>query len=326
VTPRRRLALVAAALATASVLSWSVLDVPASSAAGKTIFIHKISTGYYREGSTRPVFILALGSDHVSLFNPRPGPPDRGNADSIHIISIDPATRSGTIVGIPRDTWISNDHGYTGKINGAMGAGGPDEMLRVVEDLTGVTFDYYVLTSFDGFYNAVNALHGLVVDVPYNMRDSYSHANFRKGIQVMDGYSALAFARNRHDTPDGDFSRSFNQGLVMLGGLRKARADFFDDPGELLNYLAVFFRSVQTDLPIGEAIDLAMLVSTVRPESFTNIVAPGYPAMVGAASIVRLYPKAFPIFHDVADDGLLNGSAPGSTAIPSSPSPSPSAS
>ena len=43
---------------------------------------------------------------------------------------IDPATRSGTIVGIPRDTYVNIPGKGKAKINTAMGSGGPELLMR----------------------------------------------------------------------------------------------------------------------------------------------------------------------------------------------------
>lgn len=312
---RRRFTVAIATLTTASLGAWGILATLPSAAVAKPILIRKVSHGFYHQEPDHPIYILALASDQGAPRYKRGGNIKEGRSDSIHIIAINPKTRSGSIVGIPRDTFVSMD-GFTGKINGAMAAGGPDKMVKIVEDLSGVKFDYYVITSFDGFEDAVNEIGGIVVDVPYDMRDGFSNAFFKKGQQVLGGYQALAFARNRHSTPNGDFSRSENQGLVMLGAMRRARAEAFKNPGVLLKYLRIFFKYVATDIPVDEALQLAILSTQVQTQDMTNIVVDGYSAMEGGASIVKLTPKGFGTLHDVADDGLLNGSASDAQARP----------
>ncbi len=302
----RRLVLLMAALWTASMLLWSTLGVAPAAGKAKPVLITRVSHGFYRTEPGRPVFILALGSDAGSPRYDREGPADRGRADSIHIIAINPERKAGTIIGIPRDTLVSGG-GYRGKINGALAAGGPELMVKVVEDLSGITFDYSILTSFEGFEDMINELGGVVVDVPYDVDDPISNADFKKGQQVLGGYQSLAFSRNRYDAPNGDFSRSENQGLILLGALRRARAETFKDPGVFLKYLRIFFKYVQTDLSVAEALDLGMLATRIQTQDVRNVVID---ARIGTtedgASVVRATQRALRMMRDVADNALID--------------------
>ena len=55
------------------------------------------------------------------------------------------------------------------------------------------------------------------------MHDKASKADFEAGAQVVDGAQALAFSRTRKTLPNGDFDRSFNQGLLMLDVVRNLK-------------------------------------------------------------------------------------------------------
>src|SRR5207253_1282600 len=169
----------------------------------------------------RPLFILALVSDA------RPGQnPLRERSDSIHLIGVNLRTHQATILGFPRDSWVSIPGHGTTKINAAMTMGGPDLTVRTLEALTGIHIDFWMLTSFGGLTRMVDWIGGIDVNVPYSMHDSYSGANFKAGRIHMRGWQALAFARNRHDTPNGDFSRSENQGRLFLAALAQLGKTF----------------------------------------------------------------------------------------------------
>ena len=93
------------------------------------------------------VFVLAIGSDA------RPGSdPRRGNADSIHLLAVDPATGSGTVLGLPRDAWVEIPGRGKGKINSALRLGGPQLLAETFRKLTGLPVHYTILTGFDGFH------------------------------------------------------------------------------------------------------------------------------------------------------------------------------
>lgn len=305
-TPAKRLAALALATLLASIATWSVLSLDPASGQDKPIRIRRTHNGFYRPEPNRPLFVLAVGSDAGSPRYKREGPADRGRADSIHIIAINPEKRSGTIVGIPRDTYV-NVRGYGGRINGALAAGGMDLMVDVTEQFTGLTMDYSMLVSFEGFEDMVNELGGIVVDIPYRITDRYSHSNFEKGQQVLGGFQALAFARNRHDAPRGDFSRSENQGLIMLGALRHARAETFEDPGMFMHYLKIFFKYVDTDLSVDEALQLGLMATRLQTTDIDNIVIDGYPTTLpDGASVVRTTRNADRLFEDIEPDAVID--------------------
>jgi LCP family protein required for cell wall assembly len=247
-----------------------------------------------------PLFILALGSDA------RPGQNVlRERADSIHIIGVDRRRERATILGFPRDSWVPIPGHGRGKINSAMSIGGPTLMVRTVESLTGIRMDYWMLTSFRGLSRMVDAVGGLVLDVPYAMNDPASHANLSKGVQRLKGWQALAFARNRKDTPQGDFSRSLNQGRLFLAALAQLRSEFRSDPGRLLTWMVTGSRNLHTDLAFDTLLDLAITASQVPPSAVNNLVAPGSSGWVGSASVVFLSGRASGMYADMRADGVV---------------------
>src|SRR5437870_1883600 len=112
-------------------------------------------------------------------------------------------------------------------------------MVRTVESITGITIDFWMLTSFPGLTNLVNGIGGLTVKVPYPMHDSFSGANFHPGVQHLTGKQALAFSRDRHDVPGGDLGRSHDQGILFTAALAKLRQVFAATPGQIYNWIAV---------------------------------------------------------------------------------------
>jgi LCP family protein required for cell wall assembly len=249
----------------------------------------------------KPIFVLLLGSDA------RPGEPvDRERTDSIHILAINPAKHRASIVGFPRDLYVELPGRGTDKINTAMFYGGIDLAVNTVEQLTGITLDYWALTSFQGFQGMINGIGGLTVDVPFAMHDTYSRADFEPGVQKLDGGQALAFARDRHSLPEGDFGRSENQGRLMISSLMQFRKEFRKDPSRLLTWLGAGLRNLQTDVPIDQLLSLSFTASSINPKHVVNIVVPGTVGMSGNQSVVNLAPDAQTIFDDLKNDGLIS--------------------
>ena len=246
----------------------------------------------------KPIFILILGSDS------RPGTPlEKGLCDSIHILGINPAEKRATLVGIPRDSYVPLSTGGTNKINVALAQGGAKGMVATVENLTGVRFDYYMITGFDGMTRIFDALGGISIDVPYSFQ-GHEGTSFPEGTQTLNGARALEFSRTRKTLSHGDFDRSMNQGRILLAALAQFEAEFRKDPSALFKWIAVGSRNVATDVPLDELLTLAFASADFGPRRLTNLVAVGSIGTAGGASIVNL-PSPNPVFKDVAADGFI---------------------
>ncbi len=269
-------------------------------------------------------FVLVLGSDA------RSGDPAAARADSIHVLALDPVARKGTIVGIPRDSYVDIPGHGKRKINEALPLGGPALAVRTVRNLTGMPITYYLLTAFEGFRDIIADLGGVDAHVPYDMNDADSGAFFQRGWHRMDGGRALAFTRNRH-VPAGDFARSENQGRLMLDVLKKLRAET-SAREQVEMWVRILFRRVRLDMSFEEGVRLGVLGRVTAASQLINVVAPGSTGNAGGASVVFLGDQARALFDDVRADAVANGSYPkfgpgpppdDSTEPEPSPSPSP---
>jgi LCP family protein required for cell wall assembly len=249
----------------------------------------------------RPLFVLALGSDA------RPGQdPLRQRSDSIHLIGVNLATHRATILGFPRDSWVPIPGFGTNKINSAMADGGPSLTVRTVEQLTGITIDLWLLTTFDGIKNMVNAIGGVTVDVPYPMHDSFSGANFEPGVQHMRGGAALAFARDRHDVPGGDLSRSRDQGILLQSALTKFRKVFAKDPSQLFRWIGIGWRNVRSNLSVPTLVQLGLTTTHVPTVNVNNLVVPAAGGTVGSSSVVFIQPAARSWYAQMRATGVVS--------------------
>jgi LCP family protein required for cell wall assembly len=259
------------------------------------------------------LFILVAGSD----ARPR-GDIRRTRADSLHLLAVNPRTLEGTVMGFPRDSWVDIPGHGAGKINTALQLGGPDLLAETVRHLTGLPVHYYVLTSFPGLAGMVDELGGVDVHVDRRMNDSASGARFEPGWHHFNGNEALAFCRDRHDVPNGDFSRSENQGKVILAALAKMRSEVGDDEG-IRRWIGVLLRHVSLDVPMNEVLPLGALARRLEPEFLRNIVIPGRVGTAGSQSVVYLGEDATRIFEDLRPDAVLGSPqrAPQTTTTPS---------
>jgi LCP family protein required for cell wall assembly len=249
------------------------------------------------------VFILVAGSDarpREDLFRTR--------ADSIHLAAVNPATGEGTLLGLPRDSWVEIPGHGRDKINNALALGGPDLLAATVRRLTGLPVDYYVITGFPGLTRMVDDLGGVDVMVDRRMNDRASGARFERGWHRMSGAEALAFSRNRNDVANGDFSRSENQGRLMLSALAKMRSEVGDDAG-VARWVGVLLNYVRLDIPRDRLPALGALARRLDPARLRNVVAPGRIGSAGSQSVVYLTTAAARLFEDLRDDATVGNSS-----------------
>jgi LCP family protein required for cell wall assembly len=265
------------------------------------------------------VFVLILGSDarpNEDILATR--------SDSIHLLAINAKTGQGTIVGFPRDSYVQFPRGGRGKINDALARGGPQYVAETVRGLTGLPVDYYVITGFAGFQRMVDDAGGIDVFLDRRMNDKNSGARFERGWQHLVGGEALSLARNRGDVPNGDFSRSENQGQILLAGLGKLRSSIADD-GRLLDFLNVLRKSTRFDIPLDHLPRLAALARRLDPARINNVVLPGRIGYAGQASVVYLTQDAPRLFDDLRDDAVIGPADAAGRPDPVTPAPGPGA-
>lgn len=259
--------------------------------------IHKVDEAHFLPVPAKPVFLLVVGSDA------RPGQ-QTGRGDALHVIGVNPAAGAGTILNIPRDSYVPIPGRGQSKINDAYVMGGPALQARTVEQLTGVDISFVLTTRFEGLSAMVDELGGVDVDVPLAMNDRFSGAVFSKGRVRMDGRAALAFSRNRH-LPGGDFRRSEDQGILILSALGKLRAEG-TAASQTLRYLAVLGRHTRLDdVGPAELYRLGRLGLSVDPAKMRNVTLPGSSGSAGGASVVFVGPSAASLFADMRDDAVL---------------------
>jgi LCP family protein required for cell wall assembly len=259
--------------------------------------IVKVESGRFIPEPGKPVFVLVMGQDA------RPGQA-QSRGDALHVIGINPAEHRATILNIPRDTWTNIPGRGIDKINAANYYGGPLLQARAVSALVGVDISIVLATGFDGLADMVDELGGINVDVPFPMNDPTSGAIFPAGTVRMDGGAALAFARNR-SVAGGDFTRTQDQGILILAGLAKMR-DSAPTAANTLRWMAVLARHVRFDgIGFGELYRLGRLALTVDPDEVRNVTMPGTTGSAANQSVVFVGGSAPGLFADFRDDAIL---------------------
>ncbi|MDT7727066.1 MAG: hypothetical protein QOI21_3642 [Actinomycetota bacterium] len=119
---------------------------------------------------------------------------------------------------------------------------------QVVEDLSGVTIDHYAEVNLLSFYEISKAVGGVEVCLNRATKDEDSGADFQAGKQMIEGASALAFVRQRHDLPGSDFDRVRRQ-QTFLASLAKTvlSGGTLANPAKLSDLIGAVKKSVVLD-------------------------------------------------------------------------------
>lgn len=291
---RRSSALVGAVIAI-SALGYGALQIRSAGAAPPALTIEKVDEARFTPAHNGPVFFLVIGNDE------RPGV-SGARADALHVIGFNPGSNHATILNIPRDTTVPIPGYGTNKINAANTFGGNKLTAQTVGQLMGITIPYVIETNFAGFVGLVNDLGGIEVDVPSKMFDSDSGSHFNPGRQTLSGDDALAFSRDRHSFANGDFTRTVNQGRVLLGALRKLRAQG-NDPASAFRAMVIAQRHTKLDgIGLKELYDLMRAARNVDPETVNNLLVP---VTMGTYKVT---PEGQAMFADFRDDGVVQSS------------------
>jgi LCP family protein required for cell wall assembly len=221
------------------------------------------------------VNVLLLGIDK------REGEVGPFRTDTMIVATLDPKTKTGGMLSIPRDLYVPiplpgvgdnriNTANYFGDFYKYPG-GGPALAKKTVEYNLGVSLHFYVLIDFNGFRKIVDTLGGIDVDVPAPIDDSeYPTENYGiKTIHIpaghlhMNGELALEYARSRHTTSDFDRSRRQMQIIMAL----RDKALKIDAISKLPQLILQFKDTVQTDLTPQEILALAPFAAQVRGDN-----------------------------------------------------------
>ena len=233
--------------------------------------------------SSEPLDVLVLGVDEST------GPEGSGSSrsDTMMLVRVTPATGEVKLLSVPRDLYVEIGSGEKNKINAAYAYGGVEQARSVMEGLTGITVDNYVIVDFKGFQEVINAIGGVKVNVGHNVFPEKWHMG--EGVQRLGGRKALFYARYR-GTPRADLDRIDHQ-QKLLGALRR-QAFRWNTVTKMPAIIKTTKENVETDLGIWQAIPLARaLIVHGRDGDMSSSELQGYPATLDDGTEVLMPEK-----------------------------------
>src|SRR5215217_918218 len=233
------------------------------------------------QASGEPLDVLVLGVDR----RPSSAEGESTRSDTMMLVRVIPATGEVKLLSVPRDLYVEVESGEKDRINTAYTYGGVEKARMVMEDLTGIDIDNYVIVDFEGFEKVIDAMGKVRVDVAKGVFPE--HWNMGEGFERLNGHKALKYARYR-GTPGADLDRIDHQ-QKLLAALRR-QVLRWDIVTRLPAIIRVTNENVNTDLGIMQVIPLARaLVLNGEDNKMTRAELEGQPKFLsdGEQVLVR---------------------------------------
>ncbi len=199
----------------------------------------------------QPETLLLVGDDTRSVFKYYNGyVPNLAN--EMLLVRIDPSKPWISMMSLPRELWVTvtepDGVTYTNRLNSAY-TYGTTTLLQTIKQVTGLSVNHVIATTFTQFENAINKL-GCVYDTIderyyHNNADGgeqYQNVDLQPGYQCLNGSEAEQFVSYRHT--DTSQVRDARDQSLLLAVKQQYGAHLAGDIGE---FERVFGQTVQTD-------------------------------------------------------------------------------
>ncbi|MDJ0600245.1 MAG: LCP family protein [Crocosphaera sp.] len=226
----------------------------------------------------------------------------KGLSDTMVLLRFDPLSNKLSLLSIPRDTQTTINYELR-KINEANYYGGPALAAETVSELLGgVPVDRYVRVNIQGVEKVIDALGGVNVYVPKDMKytdhSQHLYIDLKEGEQHLDGEKAVAFLRFRHDRY-GDIGRVQRQQMFMRALVEQALK-----PQTLLRIpeiLSIISSYIDTNLTVEELVALSGFASQTKRSNVQMLMLPGRFSGDGKQEVSYWLPNPYQIKNMVAE-------------------------
>ena len=200
--------------------------------------------------NAKPINVLLLGIDNGAYGRST----EDGRSDTMLLLTANPSEKKAQLLSIPRDTYTEIvGMNYYDKINHAYAFGQAKMAINSVEKLFDTSIDFYMEINMSGLMEFVDAVGGIEVTSPLTF--TYEGRSFEEDkTELLDGESALRFARMRYDDPEGDYGRQKRQRIVIEQLVKKMMS--FNSITNFEKIMNAVSKNVKTDIPIGKIMAL----------------------------------------------------------------------
>lgn len=227
-----------------------------------------------------PLNILVMGSDDRqglgTIEYGRDTVEGGAQSDTNLLVHLSADRERAMVVSIPRDSMVkapqdcsdleaSVEDGVVRQWNKNFNQGGPACVIRTLEGNTQIRIDHFVVIDFMGFRSMVDALGGIEVCLPEDVKDPQAQFEKAAGRHVLDGREALGYVRMRKSVGDGsDLGRIERQQTFLTSVAQKATStSLLLRPDRLYSFLDAATESMTTDSELGTT-QMARIAQSVR--------------------------------------------------------------
>ncbi|MBM3705504.1 MAG: LytR family transcriptional regulator, partial [Actinobacteria bacterium] len=212
-----------------------------------------------------PMTILFLGRDTRDSEN------DKGRADTIMLLHINPAEKRASVLSIPRDTLVEIPGHGQDKINAAYALGGEELMIKTVSSFLDAVINHYVTIDFEGFVKLIDELGGVDVTIDRPIEDPKTGAYISAGNHHFTGEQALAFTRSR-STELGDIARIQRQQYIFKQLVSQKLN--LQNISSINSYFNIIVENTRTDIELMTIIAYAKAALSFGMDNISSAIIP----------------------------------------------------
>ena len=227
---------------------------------------------------------------------------EAGLTDVIMLIGVNKDSGVITLLQIPRDTYAEYTDGSYRKLNGAYNSlGGAKEVAEFLSDSWGIEIDRYMCIGLDTFGDVVDALGGVDIDLPSDMKYSDPeqglYIDLKAGKQTLDGKTAQHFVRFRSDYANGDLGRIDAQKLFMSSFFQTLCDKFSPVTAAKLVTVA---EGVETNIGVSDMLELCSAALDMGGDGILFATLPGK-EVTATVSGASYYSISAPAVYELTD-------------------------
>jgi LCP family protein required for cell wall assembly len=243
------------------------------------------------EGSGSAMNLLLVGNDsratasdeELDMLNTTAH--DGINTDTMILVHVPADGSKASFVSFPRDSYVEIPGYGWDKLNAAYAYGyqyeaadgasdearqssGAQLLVQTISGLTGLQIDHYAEVDLLGFFKLSSVVGGVEVNLCEPVKDKFSGVDLQAGVQTISGEQALAFVRQRHGLPRGDFDRIIRQQTFIGAMVRKMLSDnVLLDLGKQRQLV----QAAADSLTVDQSLDLLGLATQMQSVTAGNI-------------------------------------------------------
>ena len=219
----------------------------------KTIYSYKIKTSIKDEAKAHDSNVFNI---YISGIDTYGSISTVSRSDVNLILTVNMNTHKILMTETPRDAYVKIPDGGSDQYDKLTHAGiyGVETSEKTLENLYGITIDYYARLNFDSFLKLIDALGGVTVYNSQAFTSLHGNYDFPVGNVTLDSDKALGFVRERYSLEHGDYDRGNNQMKVIQAILNKMTS-----LKSVSNYSTIISNvqdSIQTDMKLDTVMKL----------------------------------------------------------------------